>query len=74
MVDENIDEQNNEGDESKTIWHSDQSISGVPRARPGEAVALYDYKAGTDNELSFSKGDNIHLYSKVYEIYCKLIL
>ena len=57
MVDDKVDEQKTEGDK-------------VHKAGPEEAVALYDYKAGTDKELSFSKGDNLRLYSKVCEKYC----
>ena len=33
--------------------------------QPKEAVALYEYKAGTDKELSFNKGDKLCLFSKV---------
>lgn len=37
----------------------------------GEGVALYDYKAGTDQELSFSKGDKLFLYCKASEDWWK---
>jgi len=38
-----------------------------PKPKPEEAVALYDYKAGTEKELSFNKGDQLLLFSKANE-------
>eukprot|EP00092_Neocalanus_flemingeri_P090614 GFUD01114782.1.p1 GENE.GFUD01114782.1~~GFUD01114782.1.p1 ORF type:complete len:643 (-),score=177.63 GFUD01114782.1:52-1860(-) len=42
-----------------------------PKLQPEEAVALYDYKSGTANELSFNKGDKLLLFSKANDHWWK---
>jgi len=46
-------------------------MSEKPTVQPEEAVALYDYKAATENELSFSKGDKLFLYCKANDHWWK---
>ncbi len=44
------------------------------QVRGRRAVSLYEYKARSDNELSFTKGDKLVLLddaSKVYSLVCK---
>jgi len=43
----------------------------IPEVKLEEAVALYDYTASTENELSFSKGDKLLLYSKASDHWWK---
>ena len=47
-------------DASITFVVSDETMQ-----QPEEAVALFDYTAGTDKELSFNKGDQLLVFSKV---------
>eukprot|EP00090_Calanus_glacialis_P007630 TRINITY_DN16073_c0_g1_i10.p1 TRINITY_DN16073_c0_g1~~TRINITY_DN16073_c0_g1_i10.p1 ORF type:complete len:884 (-),score=266.77 TRINITY_DN16073_c0_g1_i10:79-2730(-) len=57
--------------DEKVTEKDEEKVEETSFPQPEEAVALYEYKAGTDKELSFNKGDKLFLFSKASEHWWK---
>jgi len=57
--------------DEKVTEKDEEKVEESSFSHPEEAIALYEYKAGTEKELSFNKGDKLLLFSEVSEHWWK---